>query len=52
MANEPTFQYDKKNGGLNWGFCQKKDPNANDNKYTAVVTTSKKENSETTYDHI
>jgi hypothetical protein len=49
MANEPTFQYDKKNGGLNWSFCKKTMANANDNKYTAIVVTSSKENSETTY---
>lgn len=47
MVNEPTFSLDMKNGGLNWGFCKKPDKNAND-KYTAIVYTSSKENSETT----
>jgi len=48
MANEPTFSYDKKNGGLNWGYCRNTDREINDTGYTAIVKTSSKENSETT----
>ena len=50
MANEPSFSFDKTLGGLNWGFCKK--TQGNDNKYIAVVTTSQKENSETTYSYL
>ena len=48
MANEPTFTYDKKNGGLNWGYCKNTQGEENDIKYTAILKTSSKENSETT----
>ena len=46
MANEPNFQNDSKNGGLNWGYCQvtKSDQPV---KYNAVITTSSLSNSET-----
>jgi hypothetical protein len=49
MTNEPTFTLDPKNGGFNWGFCKSNDPSSTDTKYTAIVETSSKENSETRY---
>jgi hypothetical protein len=46
MANEPSFQPDSKNGGLNWGYCQMSNTNQ-PVKYNAVITTSGLSNSET-----
>jgi len=46
MANEPSFVLNKELGGINWGYC-KMDSVASPQVYTAFVSTSQIEKSET-----
>ena len=50
MVNEPTFSLHPMNGGMNWGYCKDTQNNKKqDNKYFAIIETSKRENSESKY---
>jgi outer membrane protein assembly factor BamE (lipoprotein component of BamABCDE complex) len=42
MANDPTYVFDSKKGGINWGYCEKAKPNKIETvSYDITVDTSK-----------
>jgi hypothetical protein len=42
MANDPTYVFDAKKGGINWGYCEKANPKKIETvSYDITVETSK-----------
>ena len=52
MVNEPTFSLNPLNGGMNWGLCASRPKAGPAGQYTAIIETSNRELSETTYIYI
>lgn len=49
MVNEATFTLNPNKGGMNWGYCASHPKTGPSGKYTAIIETSNRERSETTY---
>lgn len=47
MANDPSYIFNPKNGGINWGYCKPKDSKPKTIKYTIELMTSSLPNSGT-----
>ena len=41
MANDPTYVFDSKKGGINWGYCEKVTNKVETVSYDITVDTSK-----------
>ena len=41
MANDPTYIFDSKKGGINWGYCEKPSTKVKTVSYDITVDTSK-----------
>ena len=41
MANDPTYIFDTKKGGINWGYCEKPKTKVETVSYDITVDTSK-----------
>lgn len=47
MVNDPTYIFDPKKGGVNWGFCEKPNNKPTTVDYDISIETSKLANSDT-----